>query len=96
MKKFTKEELAEILHKNILQCDKDEFAFLFNIFALTVKEFEKTDDDVKFEIHFKRVYVMRMVANPEKFMFHNEYIDFHLEAKSAIVVMFFSHGSTSG
>lgn len=91
MKKFTKEQLADILHKNILQCDLDEVKFLFNIFALSIKEFSHIPGEaVDFEIHFKRVYIMRTQARKDCFTFDNEYIDFHLEETDAD-----THGITS-
>lgn len=77
--KLTKEQLTAAIHKNMRDCTENEIRFIFNIFGLNLKEFCKEDSLVDFEIHFKRNYLMRVIAQKSMLHFYNEYINFSSE-----------------
>lgn len=80
--KLTKEQLKTTLHKSIKDCTENEIRFIFNVFDLTLKEFYKKEGLVDFEIHFKRNYLMRLVAKGSLIHFNNEYVNFQADDDS--------------
>ena len=76
IKKFTKEEVKSILSNNILRSTEEETRAIFAIFDFQLKEFIISENDVDFEIHFKRTYLMRIKADKNKLECTNEYITF--------------------
>lgn len=80
--KLTVEQLKATLHKDMRDCTENEIRFIFSIFDLNLKEFRKEGDLVDFEIHFKRNYLMRVVAKRNLLHFSNEYINFSSENDS--------------
>ncbi len=80
--KLTKEQLMATLHKGMKGCTEDEIRFVFSIFDFNLKEFYQEDSLVDFEIHFKRNYLMRVVAQGSLLHFNNEFISFQAESDS--------------
>lgn len=74
--KPTKEQLSAILNKNINDCSENDIRFIFDVFGFTLKEFEKSENSTDFEIHFKRTYLMRVIAECGMLRFRNEYVNF--------------------
>lgn len=75
--KLTKEEVKAALLKNILENTEAEIRTVFDIFDFKLKEFAQTKDSVDFEIHFKRTYLMRIIADKSKKLeCSNEYVTF--------------------
>ena len=74
--KLSKDELKATLHKNILDATESEIRTIFDIFDFQLKEFNKSETNVDFEIHFKRTYLMRIQADKNKLECTNEYITF--------------------
>ena len=75
--KLTKEEIKAALLKNILENTETELRTVFDIFDFKLKEFAQTKDSVDFEIHFKRTYLMRIMADKSKKLeCSNEYVTF--------------------
>ncbi len=74
--KLTKEQLTAALHKSLADCTENEIRFIFNVFDFNLKEFYKKDDEVDFEVHFKRNYLIRVVLQNPLLHFNNEYINF--------------------
>lgn len=80
--KPTKEQLAAILNKNINDCSENDIRFIFDVFGFTLKEFEKSENNTDFEIHFKRTYLMRVIAECGMLRFRNEYVNFQADDDS--------------
>lgn len=76
MEKLTREQLRAALNKRIIDCSEDELRFMFHVLYFDLKEFYQETDRVRFEVHFKRAYVMRIEAGNGPLSFNNEWIDF--------------------
>lgn len=76
--KLTKDELIQALNKNLMECSENEIRFVFDVFNLTLKEGHFHDNfGLRFEIHFKRTFIVRVVTNSSKTLsFENEYVNF--------------------
>lgn len=74
--KLTKDEVRVALLKNILENTETEIRTVFNIFDFELKEFNKSDGYVNFEVHFKRTYLIRIKADKSKLEYSNEYVTF--------------------
>lgn len=79
--KLSKDKLKATLHKNILDATESEIRTVFDIFNFQLKEFNKSEANVDFEIHFKRTYLMRIRADKGKLECTNEYIAFQNESE---------------
>lgn len=77
--KPTKEQLKAILNKNINDCSENDIRFIFDVFNFTLKDFAKSGDSVDFEIHFKRTYLMQVIAKGGMLRFRNEYVNFQAD-----------------
>ena len=60
MVKLTKEQLQEALKKPILTCSEEEIRFALHIMGFDLKEYHQDQGRVAFEIHFRRIYVIKM------------------------------------
>jgi len=75
---MNKEEIKATLVKNFTELTKEEISDIFKIFCFTIKEFHRTDYDIRFEIHFKRTYLIEVCSPLEKgaISFRNQFINF--------------------
>lgn len=80
MIKLTKDELIKALHKELMECSVDEIRFVFHVFGFNLKELDSKgggDTAIDFEIHYKRVYIVRVVVSTNNVLtFENEYVNF--------------------
>ena len=73
---ITKEQVKEILTKNPAGITKEELKFVFGIFCLSIKEYEKSEHNLWFEVHFKRIYIAQIRYGIKGGMsFSNEYVN---------------------
>lgn len=73
---ITKEQVKEILTKNPAVITKEELKFIFGIFCLSIKEYEKSGQNLWFEVHFKRIYIAQIRYGIKGGMsFSNEYVN---------------------
>lgn len=79
MKKLSKEQIREVLHKNIMDCTENELRFIFHILSFDLKEMKQECGRTRFEVHFKRNYVMRIEIAGNNMYFSNEWIQFNEE-----------------
>lgn len=73
-----KDEIKALLLKQPSDLTKDELSDLFSILCLNIKEYEKFDRNISFEIHFRRTYLIQVVYPLHRgiMSFRNEYINF--------------------
>ena len=68
-------EYSDILTKLPWESAKEEIESIFSPFALEVKEFEKENEKISFELHWKRLFLLRYKAESSgKVIVTNEYI----------------------
>lgn len=73
---ITKEQVKEILTKNPAEITKEELKFVFGIFCLSIKEYEKSEHNLWFEVHFERIYIAQIRYGIKGGMsFSNEYVN---------------------
>lgn len=73
---ITKEQVKEILTKNPAGITKEELKFVFGIFCLSIKEYEKSEHNLWFEVHFERIYIAQIRYGIKGGMsFSNEYVN---------------------
>lgn len=73
---ITKEQVKEILTKNPAGITKEELKFIFGIFCLSIKEYEKSEHNLWFEVHFERIYIAQIRYGIKGGMsFSNEYVN---------------------
>ena len=73
-----KDEIKALLLKQPSDLTKDELSDLFSILCLNIKEYEKFDRNISFEIHFSRTYLIQVVypIGLGCMSFRNEYLNF--------------------
>ncbi len=79
MKKLSKEQIQEVLHKNIMNCTENELRFVFHVLSFDLKEMKQECGRTRFEVHFKCNYVMRIEIAGNHLSFSNEWIRFNEE-----------------
>lgn len=74
---ITKEQVKEILAKNPGEITKEELRFIFGIFCLSIKEYEKSKHNIWFEVHYGRTYIaqIRLGLTAGGMSFRNEYVN---------------------
>ncbi len=83
---MTKEEVKEALKKKPSDLSREELKFIFSVFCFAIKEYEKTESTLSFEIHYKRTYLIKVKYPVLKGLmsFRNEFIDFDDDGTHAI------------
>lgn len=78
MKKLTKEQVKEVLNKRPCELTHEELTFIFYIFSFQVKEYYSGENNISFEIHFERTFIIRVNYPKEKGLmsFNNEFVNF--------------------
>ena len=78
MKKLTKEQVKEALIKHPDELSKEELAFIFYIFSFHIKEYYSGEENISFEIHFERTFIIRVNHPKGKGLmsFRNEFVNF--------------------
>lgn len=73
-----KDEIKALLLKQPSDLTKDELSYLFSILCFKIKEYEKFDRNISFEIHYRREYIIQVVypLHLGIMSFRNEYIKF--------------------
>lgn len=75
---MNKQEIKEALSKKPTELSKTELEILFGIFSLHIKEYYIGENNMSFEIHFERTFIIRVhypIVNG--FMnFNNEFVNF--------------------
>ena len=77
MVKLTKEQLQEALKKPILTCSEEEIRFALHIMGFDLKEYHQDQGRVAFEIHFRRIYVIKMEVTGGIITFSNRWVVFN-------------------
>lgn len=75
---MNKEEIKSALAKKPTELSKEQLSELFGIFCLQIKEFSVGKREMRFEIHFKRTYIIE-VSYPLSsgwMSFRNEFVSF--------------------
>lgn len=75
---MTKEEIKEALAKKPSELSKEQLSEIFGIFCLNIKEYHVNERELRFEIHFRRTYLVR-VSYPigwGSMSFSNEFVNF--------------------
>ncbi|MBD8349373.1 hypothetical protein [Dysgonomonas sp. HGC4] len=75
---MNKEEIKIAINKKPSELSKEELSELFGVFSLQIKEYCKSEQNVQFEVHFKRTFILRVQYPIEKgiMSFNNEFVDF--------------------
>lgn len=78
MKTMTKEEIKDAFNKRPSELTKEELSELFGVFSFLIKEYNKSDQKVLFEVHYRRTFIIRIEYPIEKgaMSFNNEFVDF--------------------
>lgn len=74
---MNKKEIAEALSKKPHELTKEQLRELFGIFSFSIKEYVLGKRNLYFEIHFKRIYLMRVEYPVEIGMmsFRNDFVN---------------------
>lgn len=78
MKKLTKVEMKAAFSKSPDQLSKEELSFLFYIFSFQIKEYYSGKNNISFEIHYERTFIVRVHYPIDKGLmsFNNEFVNF--------------------
>ncbi len=73
-----KTEIAQALAKRPSELTKEQLCELFSVFFFDIKEYDLKKNDLYFEIHFKRTYLIQVVYPVVNGMmsFRNDFINF--------------------
>jgi len=73
----SKEEVKALLMKKPNELTKEELSLLFWIFCFHIKEYESGSDEISFEIHFRRIFIIEIEYPIGAGMqsFHNDFVD---------------------
>ena len=77
MEKLTKEQLQEALKKPILACSEEEVRFAFHIMGFDLKEYHQELGRIAFEIHFRRLYIIKVEVAGGIITFSNRWVIFN-------------------
>lgn len=79
---MNKEEIKMALSKKPNELSKAQLLELFGIFCLNIKEYRIVREYLTFEIHFRCIYLIRVVYPIKRgpMSFENEFIDFEEES----------------
>jgi hypothetical protein len=76
--KLTQERIKELATKHQSKLSREEYSAFFRLVGLTVKDYDEREDDQKeFELHYKRLYVLRLNIDRSRCVsIGNEFVNF--------------------
>lgn len=77
MIKLTKEQFEAALKKPILSCEENEIRFAFHVMGFDLKEYRQELGRIAFEIHYQRVFIIKVEVSGGVVVFSNPWIVFN-------------------
>lgn len=77
MIKLTKKQFKTALKKPILSCEENEIRFVFHVLGFDLKEYRQELGRIAFEIHYRRVFVIKIEVSGGIVVFSNPWIVFN-------------------